>query len=276
MIALSQTRIGRDIARQARLSAEVAKSQIEISTGKRIQSPSDDPVASARISTLRQSQSDHAAWASNLSLGIALADEAGSALQTVSERMAHAKELLIAAASGTASAQDRSTFAKALEDVANEIQDIANSRSSTGSPLFAESATLQFRFSTTEAFSPVPSKADLFEVEGVSLSQLVRDAAASVRASNTAGMTISLSSLDRGIAAASDGASDIGIRAARMMRINEQQISRGIENLAERSSLEDSDLNEAIARLNQQSLTLDAARAAFARINRQTLFDLLN
>jgi flagellar hook-associated protein 3 FlgL len=39
--------------------------------------------------------------------------------------------------------------------------------------------------------------------------------------------------------------------------------------------LEDTDLTAAIARLNAQQLTLDAAQAAFARINRRSLFDLL-
>ena len=36
------------------------------------------------------------------------------------------------------------------------------------------------------------------------------------------------------------------------------------------------DLESAIALLNAQDLTLSAAQAAFAKINRQTMFDLLN
>jgi flagellar hook-associated protein 3 FlgL len=39
--------------------------------------------------------------------------------------------------------------------------------------------------------------------------------------------------------------------------------------------LEDTDLTQAIATLNAQTLTLDAAQAAFARINRRTLMDIL-
>ena len=39
--------------------------------------------------------------------------------------------------------------------------------------------------------------------------------------------------------------------------------------------VEDTNLEEAIAQLHAQDLTLQAAQAAFAKINRQTLFDIL-
>jgi flagellar hook-associated protein 3 FlgL len=39
--------------------------------------------------------------------------------------------------------------------------------------------------------------------------------------------------------------------------------------------LEDTDLSAAIAKLNSQTITLEAAQAAFARINRRTLMDIL-
>ena len=43
----------------------------------------------------------------------------------------------------------------------------------------------------------------------------------------------------------------------------------------ERSVLEDTDLHAAIAKLQSQQLTLDAAQAVFARVNQSTLFDVL-
>ena len=52
-------------------------------------------------------------------------------------------------------------------------------------------------------------------------------------------------------------------------------LDRGIAIADERQSVEEVDLQTAIAQLNAQDLTLSAAQAAFAKINRQTLFDLL-
>ena len=52
--------------------------------------------------------------------------------------------------------------------------------------------------------------------------------------------------------------------------------ARGVEIADERQSIEETDLETAIAQLNAQNLTLEAARAAFARVNQQSLFDLLS
>jgi len=68
----------------------------------------------------------------------------------------------------------------------------------------------------------------------------------------------------------------IGLSAGRLERIGEGLAARGIEIADERKSVEDTDLESAIALLNAQDLTLSAAQAAFAKINRQTMFDLLN
>ncbi len=276
MIGITNTRIGHDIARQSALAGQVARTQIEISTGKKVQLASDDPVASARLATIRQSQSDHEAWASNIALGQSLSDQADSVFATVNERMARAREALVGGANGTASAADRATLASELRDIAAELDDLARTKASTGSSLFSSNSALRFRMSETDLIAPVPSRADLFEVNGTPLSQIVSDAADALLSGNTAVIGQSLSILDAAVAKAADSAAKIGLSAGRMARIKEQQIDAGVALTAERSGLEDSDLNEAIARLNQQTLTLDAARAAFARINRQTLFDLIN
>jgi flagellar hook-associated protein 3 FlgL len=42
-----------------------------------------------------------------------------------------------------------------------------------------------------------------------------------------------------------------------------------------RSSLEDTDLTETITKLQNKLTTLEAAQSAFARISRQSLFDLI-
>ena len=43
----------------------------------------------------------------------------------------------------------------------------------------------------------------------------------------------------------------------------------------ERSGLEDTDIQAVIARLSSQQLSLQAAQAVFARVNENTLFDIL-
>jgi flagellar hook-associated protein 3 FlgL len=69
---------------------------------------------------------------------------------------------------------------------------------------------------------------------------------------------------------------DIGQRGQRLQSLREASRAQDIDFAVERSELESTDISEAIALLNAQTLTLDAAQAAFARINRRTLLDLLS
>jgi flagellar hook-associated protein 3 FlgL len=276
MISIANNRITRDIQRQSNLANGIARTQTDISTVKKIRQPSDDPTSSARIASIRQSQSNNDAWHGNLQLGISLSDQAGGVMSVVIDKITHARELVVAGASGTTSAADRATLANELRSLSEELSSLAATKSSLGGDLFTNGTALKFRFSETDLVEPVPNKQDAFELNGVSLSQIVLDAANSLAAGTSAQTQQSLTALDGGINKAANSAADIGVKGSRMISIRERQIDEGIILTAERSGLEDTDLNEAIAQLNSQSLTLDAARAAFSRINRHTLFDFLN
>jgi flagellar hook-associated protein 3 FlgL len=271
MINATGNRMMREINRQQNLARSISDSQISISTAKRIQRASDDPVAAARVATLRQSQADDAVWNGNLSLGGSLAAQADSVLKTISDRMLRANELVIAGANGNLSPADRNTIKQELISIADEIDSYAMTESSLGQPLFATNATVM-RFDTGTVFAPVPSRTDVFETGGVAISQIVRDAANAVSTGTTG---TALSSIQSATAHIADTASNIGVRGARIDRMREALSGRGIEYAEERSGLEDTDLTQAIATLNAQTLTLDAAQAAFARINRRTLMDIL-
>lgn len=269
-------RITRETVRLSNLSNAVARTQVEISTGRKILQASDDPVASARINTIRQAQSNATTWQTTLARGIALSDQADGVVSTMSERMARARELTVAGASGTLSASDRTTISNELRSIAQELDGLANTKDSSGNALFRSNRALEFRFNENDVFAPVPTRQDVFERGGVSLSQLVTNAADALTANDKVAVGAALAGLDTGVGNTADAAADIGVRGRRMDTLRERQIDQGINLLTERSSLEDTDLSEAIARLNQQTVTLDAARAAFARINQQTLFDLIS
>lgn len=276
MIASPANRINREIQRQSTLAGEVARTQVQIATGKKLLKSSDAPIASARIASIRKQSADTAAWQSNLALGIARNDQADGVMRVASDRLARARELLVSAASGSASASDRATLAGEMTSIADELQGLAATTAPNGEPLFASGSALQMRFSNADLFAPVPSAEEAFGSGSTELSQILRDAAAATLGGSPAAMGISIGALDVAIARTADASANIGTRGARMDNVRERLTSDEIDRAAERSTLEDTDLNDAIARLNQQLLTLDAARAAFARINRETLFDLLS
>jgi flagellar hook-associated protein 3 FlgL len=275
MINSTGNRLTMEIRRQSNLAQQIARTQIEVSTGRRIQTASDDPVAAARVATIRQAQSDDSVWKANLSLGGSLAAQADDVLQTMSERLARAQELLVSGASQSLSTADRATVGLELRGIADEIDSLAATRSSLGEPLFANGPPPAIRFGESTVFAPVPARADIFEIGGNTISNLVRTAATSVEGGNAAQIGASLTAVKGSVDQIADANADVGVRGARIERLRETLSARGIEYASERSGLEDTDLSEAIARLNAQTITLEAAQAAFARINRRTLFDIL-
>lgn len=265
----------REIARQARLAQDVAQTQIQLSTGKRVQRASDDPLASARIATLRTAEANDAAWGANVNLGRSLAAQADGLLQHASALTVRAQELGIAGGNPSLTAADRAAIAIELQAVAQELDSAAMQQSSLGQPLFADGAALAMRFDSATLFAPVPTRAALFESGGQTIADHVRSLAAAVADGNGATLDAARTRVDAAFDQLITGQAQLGLNAARLDRIADMLSERTITHRAERSTIEDTDLPSAIARLNAQTITLEAAQAAFARINRRTLFDIL-
>jgi flagellar hook-associated protein 3 FlgL len=275
MINATGNRLDLEIRRQSALAQAMEKSQIQISTGKRIQKASDDPNAAARVSTIGRAQANDEVWASNLDLGLSQSSQADSVVKNLSDILVRANELVLGAAGGTASVADRQTIALELTSIADQIDSFAASKNSLGDPLFSATSAPRFRFSETDAFAPVPAAADVFSSGGIALSQIIRDAATAVSSGSSASINTAISNTGSAVDHTADVAAEIGLRGARMERMREVIATHKIDFAAERSGLEDADLSEVIATLNSQTLTLEAAQAAFARINRRSLMDIL-
>lgn len=276
MINAVGNRMTTEIRRQSNLARAISDSQSQISTGKRLQTAADDPVASSRLAILRQSNANDAAWAKNISLAASLSAQADNTLKSASDLMGRAKELLLAGASSSVSSSDRATMALELRDIAGELDGFQATTSLSGDRLFADVQPLAMRIDKDVTTIAVPGRAEIFDVGGVNVSDLVRSAASALETGNGALISVSLSAIDDGISQIADSAAKVGLRAAQIDRVNESHLARKIEREAERAALEDTDLSQAIASLNAQTITLEAAQAAFARINRRTLFDILS
>jgi len=276
MINATGNRMTQEIARQSRLASNIAAKQMQVSTGKRLQRASDDTVASSRLAHLKRAQANDAARASNINLGITLTTQADGQMRTMSDLLARTKELTIAGASSGLSPADRASMAEEISQMADEIDALALVKSPTGEMLFASGNSLVIRFDDHSVFAPVPTHAEIFEIGGTPVSQIMRDAASAISAGNGAQTSASLTTVDGAINHAADMTAKIGLHAARLDRLQEARALRAISISEERSNLEDTDLSSAIAELNGMTLTLEAAQAAFARINRRTLMDFLS
>ncbi len=275
MINATGNRMTREIQRQSLLANDIAYTQSQISTGKRLQRASDDAAAAPRLAALRRADSSSAAWSDNINVAKSLVAAADTAMGSTSDLLARARELALAGANATMSPNDRNSLVAELTAIADEIDSIASSKDSNGNALFSNGTALSMRFDSGTSFAPVPSRVDAFSVGGIDIAQRVRDAAAAVQSGDQTAIGGALDSLNQSIGHIADTHAAVGIQAQRLDRLSDHLQSQKIDRTSERSSLEDTDLTTAIANLNAQTITLDAAQAAFARINRRTLFDIL-
>ena len=271
MIAATGNAMTYEIARQSRLASELAKTQTQISTGKRIALPSDDVSGATRVSRLIRDTSDTSVWTKNLNLAQSLAAQGDTALQSMSDITVRARETMITASNGTLTDSDRKTQALALRSMAADIRQLRATQSSLGQPLFAATDAVAIPIGGGDSVKPVATASAAFGT----LDARLEAAATAVEANDTVAMAAALNDMKAAVDEASITVADHGLRAASIDKALDRIATRQTDVTAEQSSIEDTDITTAVAKLNAQTITLEAAQAAFARINRRTLFDIL-
>lgn len=130
--------------------AQLSKTQNQLATGRRVNTPADDPIATAHILELERAQSESEQFAKNSNLAqsrLTLEEQALADSGTVLQRV---RELVLQASNtATLSDSDRRSVATELTSLQQQLQDIANRKDGAGEYLFAGYATLTQPFSKT-------------------------------------------------------------------------------------------------------------------------------
>jgi flagellar hook-associated protein 3 FlgL len=139
-------------------SEAMARLQEQISSGKRINRGSDDPVGAAEAERIRASSAQMGIEQRMMSFASGMLSQADGALGSASDALQSARELLIAAGNSTLQPADRASLATQLQGLRDELLTIANQRDSAGGYVFGGqgSATPPFTTGGTPAYLPVP------------------------------------------------------------------------------------------------------------------------
>ncbi|MBU0901151.1 MAG: flagellar hook-associated protein FlgL [Gammaproteobacteria bacterium] len=117
--------------------ANAIRTQEQISTGNRILTPADDPVASVRLLQLEQQQNVLGQYKENLTAaknGLAQEEVTLNSVNTVLQRV---RELAVQAGNGALSQADRESIAAELGEREDELLGLMNTRNARGEYLFA-------------------------------------------------------------------------------------------------------------------------------------------
>ncbi|MBI3711714.1 MAG: flagellar hook-associated protein FlgL [Burkholderiales bacterium] len=124
-------------SRISELQVNLNKTQQQIAAGRRILTPSDDPIGSARALSISQSDAVNEQFSVNRKNATNTLSVAESVLGNVTTTMHNIKTLLVSAGNGTLSDQDRSYIANELQGNLDQLLGQANSTDGTEAYLFS-------------------------------------------------------------------------------------------------------------------------------------------
>lgn len=125
------------VNRLQELNASLNKTQQQISTGKKVNQPSDDPVAAARILKLDQEVKRIETYQRNTSLADNRLKQEESALASATDIIQRIRELTVQAGNGALSVTDRDSIAAELQERVDQLADITNTQDASGEYVFS-------------------------------------------------------------------------------------------------------------------------------------------
>ena len=117
--------------------ANATRTQEQISTGNRILTPADDPVASVRLLQLEQQQSVLGQYDANLTAAKNSLTQEEVTLNSVNTVLQRVRELAVQAGNGSLDPQDRKAIAAELGEREDELFSLMNTRNARGEYLFS-------------------------------------------------------------------------------------------------------------------------------------------
>ena len=275
--------------------------QNQLSTGKRINNPSDDPTSAARLVGLSESAKTTAQYQDNILAARTRLELEEAALGSVGDALLRVRELAVAGQNNTYGLQERTALALEIRQLADEVMGLGNRKQANGQFMFSGYQVQTTPFSETApgvfsyagdqgqrliqvgparqiadgdsgqaVFMDIPDGGGGFESVFATLENLATNLEANI-APNAA----DLAQMDRAMEHL------VGFRAAGGARLNALENQHAINETmllqleVTRSSIEDLDYAEAASRLSLESIVLQAAQQAFVKVQNLNLFNFL-
>ena len=135
------------------LQSQIAKTQLQLSTNRRMLTAADDPIASARALEVTQSQSINTQFSTNRQNAKSSLSQVELALSGVTSLVQDVQSIAVSAVNGGLSQADRESYATELSGRLDDLMGLANSGDGAGGYLFSgyKSTTLPFTQTATGA-----------------------------------------------------------------------------------------------------------------------------
>ncbi|GAB6069733.1 flagellar hook-associated protein FlgL [Thiomicrorhabdus hydrogeniphila] len=116
---------------------DVLDTQLKLSTGKQVNAPSDDPVATTQINSLNSTMNTIDQYAKNGEYANMQLVQEETAIDDTVDSLQRARELTVQMLNGTYSASDRQAAGEEINQIIQQVQNAMNYKNSDGELLFA-------------------------------------------------------------------------------------------------------------------------------------------
>jgi len=272
--------------------SRMAKSQQQVSDGRRITKPSDDPFGTGQVLGFDTQLSDVRSFQSNVSDSMGMLNAADAALDSVTSALQAIREKALQAANGTNGTADRASIAMEIQQLRGVITDGLNAQhgdtyifggTATGTPPYpgpgnnyAGTANTMSRRIGQGQNVQVNVPGDLvLGPNGANTLDVVDQLILDIQAGNQAGMTTGLASLVTQTDLALDVRTQLGATTSRL-EVTQARLDLTEERLlAARTEVADVDSTEAFLEFSQQQTMYQAALAAGTRIMQTSILDFI-
>lgn len=284
-------------------SETLARLQQQLSTGKRINQASDDPIGAAEAERIRASSAQMAIEERMMSFATGMLNQADGALAGASDALQSIRELLIGAGNGTLQPADRVSIATQVQGMREELLSVANQRDGAGGYVFGgqgsasapftpagapgyqpkvgtQQTGLDMSFDTTVDGSKVflgdgsgAANGSIFSALDTIVGQL-NDATidgATMRAGLDTAMGAVDTTLGRVLTARTSAGEQLRVMESRGRLIESGQLQAA----ARLSDITATDYAAVVSDMQTNQLAVDAAMRTYAQISRLSLFDYL-
>lgn len=280
MVGITNKTLLAEIRRQQSLSQDIVNGQTAISTGKTLNKPSDNALAWVQVSDIGRAQAQQAAWQSNISTGTTRATTAESNLEEINNLMTRAQELMTSARNGSLGDSAKTAIVEEMKTIRTTVSSLLNQQDYNGVPVFDDGQSVLVPVSRGLNLAVVGTRQEVSEGIDVNGTPMTLDDI--FGQSITALQSGTDSDVAAGLDAIKAGQNHIvleqtkqGVRSDRLDVIGTRLTNIDLDLTERRGDLESTDLQEVISSVSAKLLQLNAAQSAFARINQQTLFDLI-
>lgn len=284
--------------------SRLQQTQLQLSTGKKLLTPSDDPAAAARSIELNQGIKQTEQYQSNINAARQRIALEGGVLQNAVDVLHRIKELGIQGLNDTNSPSDRSIIAIEMETLNEQLVGLANTRNANGEYLFSgfKSTTQPFSKNTASGGYTYSGDANqrtlqiaenrqiadgdpgvnVFGTPANSLPaagandnifEAIARFAADLRSNTPAPASLDdvSSALDKMLTVEAS----VGVRLNALDNQESVNADAVLNMKTVLSATEDLDYAEAISKFNLQTVSLQAAQQAFTQVKKLSLFNYL-